>query len=200
MTATIFLVRHAAHGHIGKTLSGRQPDLALSDEGREQAAKLGRALWAHKFARLQSSPVLRAQQTAQAICDAADRPCVIETVPALEEIDFGDWTGRDFAALDMDPQWQQWNAHRSRARAPGGETMIEAQARAVAHIEAAAVAHPGAEIAMVSHCDIIRAAIAHYLGLVLDNILRFDIDPASISRLAVGSWGGRVLTVNEVVG
>jgi broad specificity phosphatase PhoE len=50
---------------------------------------------------------------------------------------------------------------------------------------------------MVTHCDIIRAVIAHVLGLSLDHILRFDIDPASISRLAVGDWGAKILSLNE---
>jgi broad specificity phosphatase PhoE len=52
-------------------------------------------------------------------------------------------------------------------------------------------------VALVSHCDIIRGIIAHYLGLPLDNLLRFDIDPASVSRIVVGDWGARVISVNE---
>jgi ribonuclease H / adenosylcobalamin/alpha-ribazole phosphatase len=70
-------------------------------------------------------------------------------------------------------------------------------ARAVAGLESVAADHGDRAIAVVSHCDIIRGAIAHYLGLPLDNLLRFDIDPASVSRLVVGSWGARVMSVNE---
>ena len=50
---------------------------------------------------------------------------------------------------------------------------------------------------MVSHCDIIRAIVATALGLSLDHIHRFEIGPASVSRLVVGSWGARVLSLNE---
>ena len=75
--------------------------------------------------------------------------------------------------------------------------MGEAVARAVAGVEELAADHPDQVIAAVSHCDIIRGVIAHYLGLPLDNMLRFDIDPASVSRLVVGSWGARVMSVNE---
>jgi broad specificity phosphatase PhoE len=75
--------------------------------------------------------------------------------------------------------------------------MAEAQARAVAHIEELARAYADAAVAIVSHCDIIRGVIAHYLGLGLDRLLSFDVDPASISRIAVGAWGGRVLSINE---
>jgi len=37
-----------------------------------------------------------------------------------------------------------------------------------------------------SHGDVIKAALAHYLRISLDRILRFDIDPASFSTLEVG--------------
>lgn len=195
MTATIFLVRHAAHDHVGRTLSGRLPDLALSAEGRAQAAGLARRLSGQAFDLVQSSPVLRARETAEILSGGAE----VEIVPALEEIDFGEWTGLDFAALDDDPRWRRWNAERGAAQVPGGERMRDAQARIVTHVDAVAEARPGAAVLMVTHCDLIRAAVAHYLGLPLDNLLRFDIEPASVTKLAVGSWGGRVQTLNEVV-
>ena len=39
--------------------------------------------------------------------------------------------------------------------------------------------------------------IARTLGLSLDNLLRFEIGPASLSRLEAGAWGARVLSLNE---
>ena len=75
--------------------------------------------------------------------------------------------------------------------------MEEACRRAVAQIEEIAGNHADQIIAAVSHCDIIRGLIAYYLGLPLDNLLRFDADPASVSRLALGGWGARIMTVNE---
>jgi probable phosphoglycerate mutase len=50
---------------------------------------------------------------------------------------------------------------------------------------------------MVTHCDIIRAIVAAVLGLSLDRILRFDVSPATISRIAAGEWGERLMTLNE---
>ena len=43
----------------------------------------------------------------------------------------------------------------------------------------------------------IRALVARVLGLSLDNLLRFEIGPASLSLLEVGTWGARVLSLNE---
>jgi probable phosphoglycerate mutase len=51
----------------------------------------------------------------------------------------------------------------------------------------------------VSHADVIKSVVAHYLGLALGAIGRFEISPASISTVAVGAWGAKVLAVNETV-
>ena len=195
MTATILLIRHAAHVELGKTLTGRRRDIALSPEGLEQAEIVADLLGVEPLAAVYSSPRERAWYTAREIADAHELG--VEVADALDEVDFGDWTGMSFDALEGDPLWQQWNEARSQARPPAGESMAEAVARAVAAIEALAAEHDGGSVAAVSHCDIIRGVIAHYLGLSLDNLLRFDVDPASVSRLAVGNWGARVMTINE---
>lgn len=147
------------------------------------------------IAAVHTSPVQRAQETARTL--AARHDLDPEVVLALDELDFGDWSGRAFVELEGDPQWSTWNKARSTAVAPNGESMADAQARAWRHVERTALAAPGRTIAMVSHCDIIRAVVAQVLGLSLDHYGRFDIDPASVTRLAVGDWGAKVLSLNE---
>jgi len=196
VTATILLIRHAAHSHLGHILSGRSPDIALSTEGRTQAQVLADRLSGVRLHAVHSSPVQRAQETAAAIA-AERRDLPVQVVPALDELDFGDWSGRAFVELDGDPRWATWNESRSTAVAPNGESMAEAQRRAWSHIEQVALASANQTIAMVSHCDIIRAIVAHVLGLTLDHYGRFDVDPASVTRLSVGDWGAKVLSLNE---
>lgn len=197
MTATVFLVRHAAHADLGQRLSGRTPDVPLSAAGLAQAAGLAVRLAREAIAAIHSSPLERARATAAAI--AARLGIGIEVAPALNEVDFGGWTGRRFDELHHERDWTHWNRRRASACPPGGETMAAAQSRAVAHVERVAAAHSGRGVVLVSHCDTIRAVIAHYLGLSLDNLLRFDIDPASISTMLVGPWGARLVTLNERV-
>jgi broad specificity phosphatase PhoE len=195
VTATVLLIRHAAHVELGRTLSGRRRDVALSAEGLEQAEIVADLLAVEPISAVYSSPRERAYYTARQIAEAHELK--VEISDSLDEVDFGDWSGRSFDDLEGDPDWSSWNEARGTARPPGGESMAEAVARATAALEAIAAEHPGAGIACVSHCDIIRGVIAHYLGLPLDNLLRFDCDPASVSRIALGSWGARILTVNE---
>lgn len=176
-------------------LSGRQEGIPLAPEGTSQAAALARLLSATPPDAVQASPVQRAQETARAIAAECGRE--VETVAALDEIDFGEWTGRRFAELDGDPAWERWNTARAAAEVPGGESMAAAQQRAVVHLRETARRHPGGTVAMVTHCDIIRAIVAAVLGLSLDRILRFDVGPATISRIAAGEWGERLMTLNE---
>jgi len=195
MTAMILLVRHAAHVELGKTLSGRRADVALSAAGLEQAAIVADLLGAQPVAAVYSSPRERAWYTARDI--AEPHGLKVWIADGLDEVDFGAWAGRDFAELEGDPHWRQWNEARSSARCPGGETMAEAVSRAAAAVDDMAAEHSGGTVVAVTHCDIIRGILAHHLGLPLDKLLRFDIDPASVSRLVIGRWGARVGSINE---
>jgi ribonuclease H / adenosylcobalamin/alpha-ribazole phosphatase len=195
MTATALLVRHAAHAELGTLLSGRRHDVALSREGLEQAAIVADLLSTAPLAAIYSSPRERAWYTARDIAEPHDLKVRISE--ALDEVDFGEWSGRSFAELEGDSAWQAWNKTRGSARAPGGETMVEAVERAAAALAQMARDHEGETLVAVSHCDIIRGVIAHHLGLALDHLLRFDIDPASVSRIAIGAWGARIISVNE---
>jgi probable phosphoglycerate mutase len=195
MTATVLLVRHAAHVELGRLLSGRRRDIALSAQGLEQAAILGDLLGTQELAAVYSSPRERAWYTAREVAEPHGIKVTAEE--RLDEIDFGDWTGRSYAELGGEPAWTEWNEQRGSARVPGGETMGEATDRAFGFLEEAARENADRTIVAVSHCDVIRGVVARCMGLALDNVLRFDVDPASVSRVAIGSWGSRVLSVNE---
>ncbi|MRX51902.1 histidine phosphatase family protein [Paracoccus sp. S-4012] len=186
-------MRHGAHAEVGRVLGGRRSDIGLSDEGRAEVEVLARNLGGCGAVRVESSPRLRTRQTAEILGAALGLPVAVED--ALDEIDFGNWSGRSFAELDRDPAWQRWNSARATAPTPGGETMAAAVARAAAHLDA--LGRAGETVLCVSHCDIIRGLVAHWLGLSLDNILRFEVGTASICWLAPdGQGGGQVLTLN----
>ena len=186
------------HTQFNQCLSGRAPGVPLSAEGRAQAAALARHLSRDGIARVEASPLDRTRETAELIAAAAGAGPVVSS-EALIEIDMGEWTGRVFGSFGDDPEWRAWNEQRGTARIPGGESMGEAQARIVGHLRRVAAERDGRTVALVSHSDMIRAAVAWALGLPLDNLLRFDIDAASVSRLVVGEWGARVLSINERV-
>lgn len=195
VAVTFLLIRHAAHVHLDRIFSGRLSDVPLSDVGRGQADRLGAALFLEPLNRILCSPLDRTRQTAEAI--AAPHGIAAEPDEALIEIDMGDWTGRELGSFVDEPAWTAWNTQRGTARIPGGETMAEAQARIVALLDRLAATDDGRTVAIVSHADMIRGAVAHTLGLPLDNLLRFDIGPASVTRMVWGDWGARLTSMNE---
>lgn len=190
------LVRHGKHGEFGQVLSGRSGGSPLTGEGRMQAEGVAGWPGLGTVTRIHASPRGRTLETASIVAAARGLECRI--VPELDEVNFGSWSGRRFADLEGDPLWSDWNRRRSAGRAPGGESMEDAVNRAVRHIERTARQQPGATILCVTHCDIIRGIVAHYLGLNLDHLLRFEVDPGSISTVIVGKVGARVTRLNEV--
>lgn len=194
----LLLLRHAAHGDVGQRLTGRADGRPLTAEGEAQAAALARRLAGEGLAEVRTSPRLRARQTAEAVARAAGAPLVEE--PLLDEIDFGAWTGAAFADLDGDPDWERWNRARGGARPPGGEAMAEAAARAARLAQGLAAGRPGEAIALVTHADLIRGLVATVLGMPLDNLLRLEVAPASVTRIDAAPWGMTLTGLNHTGG
>jgi broad specificity phosphatase PhoE len=156
LTAKLFLVRHGAHGDLGRVLTGRRSGVPLTEEGRDQAVAAARRLAREDIRAVHTSPRERAVETAGIIAGHLGLP--VEIVDALDEIDFGGWSGRSFDALASDPAWDAWNAQRGSTRPPEGETMDAAVARARDHV--AAIAGQSGGIVCVSHCDIFCGSIS----------------------------------------
>jgi probable phosphomutase (TIGR03848 family) len=191
----LYLVRHALCDGVGNILLGRAPGALLNEAGREQAAWLAERLAEERLHAIYSSPLERARETAEAI--AAPHQLPVCTEPGLNEIDFGDWTGRAVGDLEEHPRWRAFNEHRSATRVPRGELMLEVQVRIIAAIDSLRERHPWGTVLAVSHSDVIKAALAHYLRISLDHILCFDVDPASITTLDADRSGTRLIRLND---
>jgi broad specificity phosphatase PhoE len=195
VTTTIHLVRHAAHELLDRVLVGRDPSVSLSGAGVRQAQALGKRFAASRTICVQSSPQLRARQTAEAIAQVHGLP--LTTATEVDELDVGTWSGRSFADLDQDPQWRLWNSDRSRASPPGGESMHALQRRIVDHLTDVADAHRNGEVVIVSHAEPIRAAVLHYLELSLDAYNEVQVAPASVTTILVRGRSGEIILNND---
>jgi probable phosphoglycerate mutase len=192
MKRMIHLVRHGSHAEVGHFLSGRS-DIGLSARGRDEAQALAAHLAERRIASIHVSPRRRTRETALPI--AARTGLVPLAASPLDEIDFGRFAGARFDDLAEDPDWQRWNSDRAVARCPGGETMVEAIARAWAYIHAIPAEQTPA--LCITHCDIIRGLVTHALGLSLDRIFAFECEPASLTTLELDGSGTRLLALNE---
>ena len=194
---TFLLVRHASGDHVGRVLAGRTADAPLNARGHEEAARLAERLAARRIDAVHASPLARARDTARPLAERLGLEVREDT--AFTELDYGEWTGRRWTELDdaADPTWRAWNAFRSGTRIPGGETLLEVQSRTIAGLLALRDRHADGTVAIVSHGDVIRAAVAHCLGTPIDLLLRIDVDPASVSEVVVTATEARVVCVNE---
>ena len=196
MTKIIHLIRHGHHALLGTTLCGRMKDVDLDDLGCRQIARCSEAVSPPPTV-IQSSPQRRTMHSAGILAERFG--LAVEIVPALNEIDYGEWTGRSFVELEQDPRWSSWNTRRETSRPPNGETMHALQRRVVNHLEQLRRDGSAETVVLVSHAEPIRAALLHYAGRGLDDFLSIVVDPASISTLSVDGNGIRIAEINQGV-
>jgi probable phosphomutase (TIGR03848 family) len=193
--ATFYLIRHGAHDLLGRAMAGRMPGVHLNAAGQRQAERLAERLGEAPLRAIYSSPLERARETAAPLAARLGLP--VQLSEALGEIDFGEWTGRTFDELRDIPRWHQFNAYRSGTRIPNGELMLEAQARIVGEMERLREQYPHDHLALVGHADVLKAAVAYYLGVPLDLFPRIEISPGSVSVAALSDYGPQIVRLND---
>jgi probable phosphomutase (TIGR03848 family) len=188
------LVRHAVTSHTGHKLTGWAPGVHLSEGGRAQAEAVAERLANAPIKAIYSSPIDRTLETAQAV--AAKHRLEVQVLDAIGEVQYGAWTNRSLKSLARTKLWIKIQRFPSGARFPQGETLREVQARALGELERIQARHPKQLVCVVSHADVIKLVVAHYLGVHIDLFQRIAIGPASVSAIAVGEEGPMVLSVN----
>ena len=179
---TVLLMRHGetAWNRVGRVM-GQHP-VELDAEGRAQVEK------SVPFARLikpeliVSSPLARARQSAEIIAAGIGGVEVLEE-QGLEEVHYGRWAGMVFDDLVDDPEYARYREHPLTTPTPGGETIGQVQERGVKAIRRMVEAHPGKRILFVSHGDIIRTVLCHFIGAELEHFRRIRIDNATFSAI-----------------
>jgi probable phosphoglycerate mutase len=194
----LLLIRHAVNDFVktGK-LAGWLPGVHLNEEGTAQATALGKRLASSPLQQLYASPLERTMETAAAIQQHHPHLTIVP-YDAIGEVRYGDWEGMSLATLRTRKMWQVIQEYPSRAYFPNGETLRGVQQRIVNAIETIVAQHPQELVALVFHADPIRLAVAHYLGIHLDNFQRIEISPASITTLQLGHSRPYVGSVNDV--
>lgn len=150
----ILLVRHGetewsrTKRHTGRT------DVPLTDEGRHQAAALGRRLAGRPLALMLTSPLARARATAE-IAGFPDATVDEDLV----EIDYGEYEGLTTAEIrEQRPGWSVWTDDW-----PGGETLDDVAARADRVIER--IARAEGDVAIFAHGHLLRILAARWIEL-----------------------------------
>ena len=193
--ATLILVRHGHTDAAGKRLTGWAGGVHLNEAGRRQAERLVGRLNGIRVDHIVSSPLERCRETAAPLAEARGRR--VDVRRAWIEVGYGDWTGRSIPQLRRTKLWRRVMTTPSNVRFPGGESLLEVQARAVDAAFDLAAEHARGTVAVVSHADVIRLLVAHLAGMHADHLQRLSIDTASITAVSLSNGIPRLLTVND---
>lgn len=191
----LLLIRHGTNDWVHGRLAGWTPGVHLNDDGKRQAVALATRLSALPLDAIYASPLERTVETAQAI--AGPRGLPLHLVDGLGEVRYGEWQGAELKELYKHELWPGVQFYPSGTRFPGGETLGEAQVRMVATLDTLRARHPKGVIAVVSHADIIKLAVAYYIGMHIDLFQRLEISPCSLTAVGFTPMGPRMLAYND---
>lgn len=190
----IILIRHGqTDWNRDRRVMGRRP-VPLNARGRAEARRVARHLKKVPLDAIFTSPMLRAVETAQSLVDG--RGLKIRLTADLAEIDYGLWVGKTFEEVMKEEAYAVYHRTPRRAHPPGGEKMTEVLRRAVGFIEGLKKKYRKGRIAVVSHADVIKTILVHYLGMDLNNLQKFRIDNTSVSLLWFQKGHARIMAVN----
>ncbi|HEY8962030.1 MAG TPA: histidine phosphatase family protein [Luteolibacter sp.] len=182
-TATrIFLVRHGATILTAEDRFAGATDVPLSDEGREQARRLGLRLANEKLTAVYATPLGRTQETARLA--SAAHGLDVQIRDGLREISHGRWEGLTRAEVQQQfpDEAAAWDEDPYTFSPVGGESGLEVTARALPALIDIVRAHPGGRILVVSHKATIRLLLSSLLGFdprrYRDNL---DQNPAALN-------------------
>ena len=191
---TVFLLRHGetAWNKRGRVMGRSQ--VPLGANGIQQIEKIAPLIATLELDAIYTSPLRRAVQTAKLVATGTKLPiCKSE---GLNEIAFGEWTGRHFDDLVDNELYRRFIKSPANTLLPGGETIFDVQRRGLKVINEAAQKVPGGRFLLVSHGDVIRAILCHYMKLPLNEYRLLRVDNGSLSALQTDRRWAEIKYIN----
>jgi probable phosphomutase (TIGR03848 family) len=194
---TLLLIRHGDNEYLAKNrLPGHTPGIHLNKHGREQADELSKSLSHLPIKAIYASPLERAIETAEPLANSTGQEIKIQ--PGLIDADVGEWEGRFWKVLRRTKFWKVIQQAPSKFQFPGGESFVQVQERVIATLNDLILAHHDELIAVFFHADPIKLAVAHYIGLELDNFQRLTSSPGSVTILNADKSNMKLLALNLI--
>jgi broad specificity phosphatase PhoE len=179
----LHLVRHGQVDNPHKIVYGRQRGWRLSERGRQEAEAVARHLGARPVARVYTSPLERAVQTATVIA-AASGSEVEPREDLSESLLCAPWEGRSWRDVRT-RHARDWARYLFR---PLDVCDVPEDLRALAEriggaLRSIAAAHPGQQVVVVSHGDPLKAGILALTGGDLRELHRHSIPTGGLVSL-----------------
>jgi broad specificity phosphatase PhoE len=190
----LYLIRHGqTEWNREHRVMGRTP-VPLNDEGRAGVGELAGALKVKKIPIIYTSTVERAYETARILAEAWGAE--LREEEGLNESAFEGWVGKTYHELRNDDEFKLYFESPTRSRFSVGEGMIDVQRRALEAVSRILNQVTSGRAAAVSHSDVIKPVLAHYLGMELDAIHRLSVANASSSLVDFKETPPRIRYIN----
>jgi broad specificity phosphatase PhoE len=191
--STLLLLRHGETDWNRERRLMGSLDIPLNEAGRRQARAVADLLVGFGVEVILSSVMVRAMQTAAIIAEVLGLPVVEDE--GLVEVRFGQWQGHTYEEIAADPRFLDYVRDPVATATPGGETIADVQRRAV---DAVGGLIGVRRALVVSHGDVIRSLLSHFLGMPLGEFRRIRVDNCGLSGIANGPAGMEVKFVNTL--
>jgi len=189
-------VWHAENRYAGRT------DVALTEKGIGQAARLARWAVGAELCAVWSSPLSRAQLTARPAAEAVGLP--VQTEPRLIEVDFG--RGEGLTDTEMKAAFPEARAaflHDPAANPlPESEDAATAAERGVAALYAIAEMTAGGRAMVVAHNTLFRLVLCKLLGIPLGRYRTTfpQLANGTLTEIGITAAGVSLLSFNAPLG
>jgi len=164
VSTRVYLIRHGATELSAEDRFAGAVDVLLSDQGRDQARRLGRRLASEKITAAFASPMKRTMETARLVVE----PQGLEVVPVdgIREIAHGRWEGmkREDVEKKFPEEYARYEHDPFSFSPLGGESGLQVTARALPALLKIVGDHADQRIVVVSHKATIRLLLSTLLG------------------------------------
>ena len=179
------------HGQTAWNKSGKyqgQSDVALSEEGLEQARCLAEHFPVEKLDAVYASDLSRAMVTAETVAQKFDLD--VRPEPAFRELSFGKWEGLTYAEIvaGWPDAMANFLTHPDIMEIPQGESFPQVQQRAMARLREIVAEHEPHDhtVGIFAHGAVLRTILTGIMQMPLSqvwtlsqyntavNIVRFD--------------------------
>jgi alpha-ribazole phosphatase len=178
----LILIRHGeTEWNVVKVFRG-QVDINLSETGIKQAELLASYLSTVAIEAIYSSPLKRAQKTAEAI--AKPHRLKVNAEPDLIDLNFGKWQGLSHEEVKekYGDLYARWINHPEQVRMPGGETLDDVSKRVTRFRNKVIENHRGT-IVIVGHRVVNKVMLCALLELDNSHFWKIRQDTCGISIL-----------------
>ncbi len=180
---SIYLVRHGQTAWNKEEIFRGRTDIPLDEVGLKQGELVGEYFKGKEIHGIYSSTLSRAWETARKI--AQFHNLKVQPVEGILDMSFGSWEGHPHQEVRENDKetYRQWVEEPHLVKLPGGESLDDVRARAMAALEEGIRKNPGKTLVFVSHRVICKVLICAILGLDNSHFWQITQDTTAINLI-----------------